>query len=88
MTNIDEVKVVETTPWMEYVTEEVLSLLKLFLPISISGNIGIKYKNPVVASYETHNVVDDTKANAVAFTVVLEFDRQIEIPSEEKIEKE
>ena len=82
----DKKDVVDVTPWMEYVTGEVLSLLRLFLPVSKSGNIGIKYKNPVVATYETHEEIDKTKADAVAFTVVLEFEEPIDIPKEVEIE--
>ena len=85
--NINKEEVVETTPWMLYVTNEVLALLKIFLPVAISGNVGLKYKNPVVESYETHTVLDKTKAEAVAFTVVLEFEKPIDIPEQVEFDK-
>lgn len=80
-------EIVEAAPWMEYVTEEVLALLRIFLPVSKSGNIGIKYRNPIVASYETHNELDETKADAVAITLVFDFEDPIDIPNEIELEE-
>ncbi len=87
MTNdINKEDTVDVTPWMEYVTKEILTLLKIFLPVSKNGNIGLKYKNPIVGEYESHTDVDETKADAVAFTVVLEFEEPIDIPKEIELE--
>jgi hypothetical protein len=87
MNDKNKEEVVEVSSWMEYVTEEVLSLLRIFLPVSKSGNIGIKYRNPVVASYEDHEEIDESKADAVAITLVFDFEEPIDIPKEIELEE-
>lgn len=63
---------VMTSDWEEYVRSEVTSLLDTLLPVCVSGNVGIIYKNLITEELEGGPVYDDTKA--VGVDVVLSFD--------------
>lgn len=61
-----------TTDWEEYVRSEIKGLLDALLPVSVSGNVGIIYKNLIMEELESGPVYDDTKA--IGVDVVLSFD--------------
>jgi hypothetical protein len=66
--------------WEEYVRGEVNALLDTFLPESISGNVGIKYKHPVIrVSPKTGKAeIDISKATGVSLYIEFEFAEPIE----------
>ena len=66
--------------WESYVRNEVNALLDVYLPASLYGNVGVKYANPVREKYETHEVIDDTKAVGVSVTLMFTFDGEIDVP--------
>jgi len=53
----EEEKVEVARQWEAYVRNEVNSLLDVYLPNSIYGNVGIRYANPEKAKYETHSTM-------------------------------
>lgn len=69
--------------WEMYVRNELNTLLDIYLPASIHGNVGIKYVNPVKAKYETHTDYDKTKAVGVQMSIVFAFEKPIDVPKEE-----
>jgi len=72
--------------WMAYVRNEVNTLLNIFLPISKSGTVGVKYNNPVVAVYESGPEYDTNSAEGVEIRLVFDFEQKIKIPKEPKNE--
>lgn len=86
----DEVNVVEETvvsgtlSWEEYVRNEVNSLLDTFLPVSVNGNVGIRYKKPLVSIQpgNVNPVYDEAHAEAVQVSLVFQFGETIDIPTE------
>ena len=70
--------------WEAYVVNEVNALLAIYLPDAIHGNVGIKYINPVKASYETHTVYDETKATGVHIDIVFEFEKPMDLPQKKE----
>ena len=80
----DEIKVpedVNVEDWAEYVRSEVTALLDIYLPKASTGNVGIRYKKPVLSTDEAGVSVefDNTKADAVSINLVFEFDEAIDI---------
>ena len=73
-----------TTGWAEYVRDEISALLDIYLPVAKNGNVGIRYKKPVISTDEggTPVAFDNTKAEAVSINLVFEFDRVIDIPKQ------
>ncbi|HLD90684.1 MAG TPA: hypothetical protein VI911_06705 [Patescibacteria group bacterium] len=73
-----------TTGWSDYVRSEIAALLDIYLPVAKNGNVGIRYKKPVIATDESGIPVafDNTKAEAVSINLVFEFDRVLDIPKE------
>jgi len=69
--------------WMNYVGDEVNTLLAMFLPISKEGIVGVKYKPAVVEILETGPVYDNSKAEGVEIRLVFNFEEKIAIPSDE-----
>ena len=63
----------ETVDWEEYVRSEVAAMLDLYLPETISGNVGIKYTRPVKEQYEGHVEYDNTKVSGVTIQLVFDF---------------
>lgn len=78
----EEEKEAVAKQWEAYVRNEVNALLNIYLPNSVSGNIGIKYANPVKVRYETHTEYDKTKAIAVNIDIVFKFNKEIDILEE------
>ena len=61
-----------TEDWETYVRSEVAGILDALLPNSVSGAVGVVYKNLVMEETEAGPVYDETKA--VGVEVVLSFD--------------
>jgi hypothetical protein len=72
--------------WMSYVRNEVNTLLNIFLPISKSGTVGVKYSNPVVAVYESGPEYDSSVAEGVEIRLVFDFEQKVKVPKESKNE--
>lgn len=66
--------------WMNYVSDEVGTLLGLFLPISRSGTVGVKYNHVVVAVHESGPEYNPNVAESVEIRLVFEFEKAQEIP--------
>jgi len=66
--------------WEKYVRDEVNSLLDVFLPEAINGNVGVIYKRPVlrVDAATGKSILDENKATAVDIHVVFEFPKAVE----------
>lgn len=70
--------------WEEYVRNELNSVLDIFLPDAMAGNVGIKYAHPVVESYENGDKkIDETKAVGVSIHINFKFKGQVDIPEED-----
>ncbi|MCK9474270.1 hypothetical protein [Sulfurimonas sp.] len=65
--------------WTKFVRHEVNACLDKFFPIIKSGNVGIKYTNPVTYKYETHDECDKSKATGVTINLVFDFEKTIDI---------
>ncbi len=66
--------------WMNYVANEVHTLLEIFLPISKSGTVGVLYNKAVTAVHESGPEHDPNKAEGVEIRIVFDFDKVQEIP--------
>lgn len=72
----------QTVAWMNYVSDEVNTLLGLYLPISKSGTVGVKYNRAVTAMYESGPEYDPNKAEGVEIRLVFDFENVVDIPKE------
>lgn len=66
--------------WEQYVRDEVNSLLDIFLPEAINGNVGVMYERPIkkVDVKTGQRISEDNKATAVDIHIVFEFPKPIE----------
>ncbi len=66
--------------WEMYVRNEVNKVLDIYLPESITGNIGIKYINPIlkVDAQTGERIIDTKKATGVQVIVEFVFAAPIE----------
>lgn len=74
----------QAVAWMNYVSNEVNTLLGIFLPVSKSGTIGVKYNRAVKAVYESGPEYDPDKARGVEIHVVFDFENIQNIPKPSK----
>lgn len=65
--------------WAEWVRSEVNSALNIYLDKAMSGNINVKYYPHLVEMLESGPVLDDTKADGVLLSIVLEFEEPIDL---------
>ena len=65
--------------WVKYVRNGVNSLLDIYLPVAESGNIGIRYTPHEIERLETGPVYDNTKADNVLVSIMLKFDKPIDL---------
>lgn len=65
--------------WSNWVISEVNAALGVYLPISKSGNIGVKYKSHVAEMQEGGPVYDDSKADGVLISVYFDFEAPIDL---------
>jgi hypothetical protein len=74
--------------WENYVRNEVNTLLDIFLPEAISGNVGVIYSHPVkeVSAKTGESIVDKDKATAVDIHIVLDFPEAIQFFDEKPTE--
>ena len=70
--------------WVKYVRNGVNSLLDVYLPVSESGNIGIRYTPHEVEKLESGPVYDDTKADSVLVSIVFKFEQPIDLTKPKK----
>lgn len=68
--------------WPDFVRYETNSCLDKYLPIVKSGNIGIKYTNPVAMQYEGNTEYNTEKAIGVTITLVFDFEKEIDVPKD------
>ena len=66
----------------KFVPHEIMSLYSRFKGVIKSGNVGIKYTNPVKVRYETHEELDTSKATGVTINLVFEFEKPIDVPTD------
>jgi hypothetical protein len=59
--------------WEDNTIVEVNKLLKTFLPISNSGNLGLKYKPAVLEETEAGPIPDEHVASGVQIIIELDF---------------
>lgn len=66
--------------WEKYVRDEVNSLLDIYLPEAITGNVGIKYINPVksISPKTGKSEIDDKHATGVSIVINFEFADAVE----------
>jgi hypothetical protein len=67
-----------TEDWEEYVRSEVEALLNNFLPVSSSGNLGIRYKKAIKEQTESGTIYHEDKVTGVE--LILEFDFTEDMP--------
>lgn len=80
----EEEKAEMAAKWETYVRNELNSLLDIYLPNAIAGNIGIKYAHPITARYEDGTTVADEKmAVGVNIHINFRFANEVEIPKED-----
>jgi hypothetical protein len=74
--------------WENYVRNEVNTLLDIFLPEAVSGNVGVIYSHPVkeVSAKTGESIVDKDKATAVDIHIVLDFPEAIQFFDEKPTE--
>ncbi len=71
-----------TLAWMQYVSDEVNTLLSIYLPISKNGTVGVKYNKHIKAMYESGPEYDPNLADGVEIRLVFEFEGAVEMPKE------
>lgn len=65
--------------WANWVIDEVNAALRVYLPISKSGNIGVRYNQHVVEEMESGPVYDSNKADGVLISVTFDFETPIDL---------
>ena len=70
--------------WVNYVRNGVNSLLDVYLPVSESGNIGIRYTPHEVEKSEAGSVYDETKADSVLISIMFKFESPIDLNKNSK----
>lgn len=68
--------------WMQYVSDEINTLLSIYLPISKNGTVGVKYNKHIKAMYESGPEYDPNLADGVEIRLVFEFESAVEMPKE------
>ena len=77
----EKIDLEKTENWEEYVKSEVLGLLKVILPNSVKGMVGVQYKNLVVGETEGgEQVFDESKAIGVDIVLSFDFGEEIDKP--------
>lgn len=71
--------------WEAYVRDELNSLLDVYLPNSIAGNIGVKYAHPIIETYEDGSdpKINTKGAVGVNININFRFGGVVELPEEE-----
>lgn len=66
--------------WEKYVRDEVNTLLDIYLPEAISGNIGVKYIRPMIGTDPKtgKKIIEDNKATGVMISLMFEFADTVE----------
>ena len=66
--------------WEKYVRDEVNTLLDIFLPEAVNGNVGVIYQRPIkrVDAATGERILEENKAKAVDIHIVFEFPEPVE----------
>jgi len=66
--------------WEQYVRTEVNTLLDIYLPEAVSGNVGVKYIRPEIGTDPKTNkmLFDENKATGVMISLMFEFADTVE----------
>ena len=61
--------------WEQYVRTEVNTLLDIYLPEAISGNVGVKYVRPILGTNPKtgKQMIEENKATGVMISLMFEF---------------
>ena len=72
--------------WEAYVRAELNSLLDIYLPNAIAGNIGVKYAHPIVETYVDGGdpKIDTKGAVGVNININFRFKGVVELPEEDE----
>lgn len=65
--------------WSKWVRNEVNSLLDIYLPLSVEGDVNIQYHHRIEANYESGPVYHDTEVDAAKVTIVFKFENPVDI---------
>ena len=65
--------------WTSWIRSEVNAVLDIYLPVTMRGDINIKYFPKVVESLETGDVLDESKAEGVRISLDFVFDKTIDL---------
>ena len=74
--------------WKNYVREQVWLHLEKFLENAISGNIGVKYRHPVLHVLETGPEYNTNKADGVSMNLVFDFENEIDLSKDVYVDDE
>lgn len=67
--------------WKKMVRENINNCLDRFLDLSMTGNIGIRYANPVLEVHENGDaILNEKKSNGVEIRIVFQFENEIDMP--------
>lgn len=68
--------------WEKYVREEVNTMLDIFLPDALAGNVGIKYAHPIIETYEDGSdpKIDKGAAIGVNININFRFKHTVKLP--------
>lgn len=69
-----------TEDWEAFVRSEVSGALDTFLPFSVSGDMGVSYKRPVLEVTESGTRYDKKKADGVTIVIDLKFAESVDSP--------
>jgi len=72
--------------WETYVRDELNSLLDIYLPNAIAGNVGIKYAHPVLETYVDGSdaKIDEKAAVGVNININLRFRGTVDLSDKEE----
>jgi hypothetical protein len=82
----EEEKAQKILEWEAYVRNEINTLLDMFLPMTKSGIVGLKYINPEKEKYEGQTIYDEDKAIGVDIAIRFDFEKEFDIPKESESE--
>lgn len=68
--------------WKNYVREQVWLHLEKFLENAINGNIGVKYRHPILQMLETGPEYTTNKADGVTLSLMFEFEKEIDLDND------
>ena len=70
--------------WDLYVYGEVKALLDIYIPAAKGGSVGIKYRHPVTKKNPGYDEWDESKAESVQISIILDFEELIDVSTNKK----